>query len=545
MSSRLSFFHLPLPQLKFLVETSGQTSRRYETMRGLPLTPCFPRLIVSGIMLCLTTLIPWGDGILLQAQGLEDLKKGVVKIIATVEGKNRVGAGIIVGLKPNLAYIATAAHVVAGDFSPSVVFYSQSTDRWESRVLGMDAGNPKGLAVLGVEGELLPDVFVLDLDPNFSIPETASLKIIGFPRVVGVPWASLPGSMVGRKGPDFVFSGAADEGNSGGPVLYQGKVVGLVMEAGNGFGNAVPSPTVRFTLEGWKVPLGMATRVAGGGKATPPTLKTQSQSVNSLPKTINGKDGGPMVLVPAGTFQMGSPDGEGGKDEHPQHSVSVNAFYLDTHEVTNQQFQQFVQANDYKTTGEKEGNVWVYLSGDAWKKISGASWRQPEGDQSVFGSGREMHPVVSISWEDAKAYCEGVGKRLPTEAEWEYAARSGGTKEVWAGTSVEGQLTEYAVYSANSGNRTASVGWKKPNGLGLYDMSGNVWEWVADWYDKDYYGNSPPKNPQGPSSSGEYKVLRGGSWYSDPAYLRSADRDWCTPSTRLPNYGVRCAQDAP
>ena len=177
--------------------------------------------------------------------------------------------------------------------------------------------------------------------------------------------------MIGRKGPDFAFSGAVDEGNSGGPVLYQGKVIGIVMEAGNGFGNAVPSPTVRLTLEGWKVPFGTASSLAGGGKGTSPPLSSHPEP--SLPKTIIGKDGAPMVLIPAGTFQMGSPDGEGAKDEHPQHSVSVKAFYLDTHEVTNRQFQQFVQANDYKTTAEKEGNAWGYTSQDGPPRNPSAS----------------------------------------------------------------------------------------------------------------------------------------------------------------------------
>ena len=511
----------------------GRTSRPYEAMRWLPLRSGFPRLILTGIMVCLTTLFLWGDGSLLQAQELEDLKKGVVKIIATVEGRNRVGTGIIVGLETNLCYIATAAHVVAGDSSPNVVFYSQSTHRWESRVLGMDAGNPKGLAVLAVEEKKLPEMVVLELDSNFSIPERASLDIIGFPRVVGVPWAPLPGTMIGRKGPDFVFSGAADEGNSGGPVLYQGKVVGIVMEAGNGFGNAVPSPTVRFTLDGWGIHVEQGSsqveeivipdnrKVDRTPEISVPVTVISAEEIQIPLKETTGNDGAPMVLVPAGEFTMGSNDGD--EDEKPLHTVDLDAFYIDQYEVTVEGYQRFLTQTRRATP-------------DYWEHVSLRRDAQK--------------PVVGIDWDDAQAYCQWAEKRLPTEAEWEKAARGTdqrtypwGESKPNSRTANFGKGKNWDVVYAEALKAVGSYE-RGRSPYKAYDMAGNVWEWVADWYDQNYYGNSPTKNPQGPLSGAE-KVLRGGSWYNDPSYLRSATRYWIYPSERLATLGVRCAQDAP
>ena len=433
-----------------------------------------------------------------QAPSVEELKHGVVKITTQVGTQQRVGTGVIVGIKGNIAYIATASHVIEGDPSPKVLFYKDAHPH-SATIQGMDGGNPKGLAALVVEGDLPSGIrpIAFHAEPQFMGGE--KVTVIGFPRMVPVPWAVTEGTITGEAGLDLIFTGAVEEGNSGGPLLYQGRVVGVVTDILGSYKYAKPAVIAKYALKNWQL------------------VFTESGSFPTSGDVSQVPSG--MVLIPDGTFQMGSPDEEGGTDEHPQHSVSVKALYLDTHEVTNRQFQQFVQANNYKTTAEKDGKAWGYTSG------------------------RESHPVVSISWEDAKAYCMGVGKRLPTEAEWEYAARSGGTDEVWAGTSIKEQLTEYAVYSANSGNRTASVGGKKPNGVGLYDMSGNVWEWVADWYAEDYYQASPKKNPKGPLS-GEKKVLRGGSWVNGPADRRSAFRSWISPTVRDAVDGVRCAQDA-
>ena len=157
---------------------------------------------------------------------------------------------------------------------------------------------------------------------------------------------------------------------------------------------------------------------------------------------------------------------------------------------------------------------------------------------------------AKLTWKEASTFCEVVSAkrgrqfRLPTEAEWEYAARGGGAKVKWAGTSNERAVGDYAWFRRNSGEQTQIVGKKEPNSLGLYDMSGNVWEWVEDWYDKDYYNKSPKNNPKGPSS-GTSKVLRSGAWDSPVGNVRVADRHFSLPSKTDKSYGFRLVFSPP
>ncbi len=474
-----------------------------------------------------------------QVPSVEDLKHGVVKITSREGTQKRVGTGVIVGIKGNVAYIATASHVIEGDPAPQVNFY-RDAHPYPATIQGMEGGNAKGLAGLVVEGKLPAGIrsIPFHVDPKFMGGE--KVTVIGFPRMVPVPWAVTEGTITGEAGLDLIFTGAVEEGNSGGPLLEQGRVVGIVTDILGSYKYAKPAVIAKYALQKWQL------------------VFTDAHS-SLIPGQMNPVPAG-MVLIPEGTFQMGSPDGEGDNDEHPQHAVTLKAFYLDTHEVTNRQFQQFVQANNYQTKAGKDGKARGYIQGE-WKEISGASWLKPEGEQSVFVSGRESHPVVSISWNDANAYCTGLGKRLPTEAEWEYAARADSTTFYWWGKKIprssnlvanladkaakEKFRWSYAIDSYDDGYaRTAPVGSFQANPWGLYDMSGNVWEWVADWYAENYYQTSPRKNPKGPSS-GDYRALRGGSWSSQPVGLRSADRGRNGPTYRVANIGVRCAQDAP
>ncbi|MDF0668565.1 MAG: SUMF1/EgtB/PvdO family nonheme iron enzyme [Nitrospira sp.] len=299
----------------------------------------------------------------------------------------------------------------------------------------------------------------------------------------------------------------------------------------------------------------------------------------SLSKELTGKDGAPMVLMPVGSFQMGSTKDEVDraiqtcvneykkdqqtcedwyKGELPRHQVSLDAFYFDKYEVTNRLFQRFVQETGYRTTAEEKGSAWAFVEGKGWEEVKGANWQKPEAGATVLASNRTEHPVVAVSWDDAVSFCRWAGKRLPAEAEFEYAMRAGTTTQYWWGQGnpgtrrVENIADESAKHLLNvimkgyndGAVRTAPVGSYEANPWGLHDMSGNVREWTADWYDEGYYGKGPERNPKGPSS-GQYRVLRGGSWADEPGYVRSASRGRAMPTTRLDGIGFRCAQDIP
>ena len=219
-----------------------------------------------------------------------------------------------------------------------------------------------------------------------------------------------------------------------------------------------------------------------------------------------------MVFVRGGSYQMGDVFGDGYDDEQPVHEVVLDDFYIGKYTVTFEEYDRYCEE-------------------------TGAASPDDEG----WGRGRR--PVMNVSWEDAQEYIKWLNQitgkkyRLPTEAEWEYACRSGGKKEKYSGSD---KADSVARHHGNSGYKTHPVGQKSGNGLGLYDMSGNVREWVNDWYGKDYYGNSPKYNPQGPDN-GEDRMLRGGSWCCRPVLVRSSFRDWDTPNSRSNTIGFRVA----
>jgi len=335
------------------------------------------------------------------------------------------------------------------------------------------------------------------------------------------------------------------------------------------------------------MPLGTAQR---GVERRDPPVPVQSVASEAEGPSPLVDEPGPtpagMVWIPGGTFRMG--DRRGAPHKHPEHldeipehrdaqlehDVTLDGFWIDATEVTNAQFQEFVAATGYVTESEqplsrelieaqaarpielseadlapgsicfnpafdpsrvdKQQPGWVYAGG-IWKVQPGANWREPEGAGSSIAD-RMDHPVVHVSWNDAAVYCHWAGKQLPTEAEWEYAARGGlaGQHYPWGNEPRPNGNWPHNIWQGNfpfenkvedGAPGTAAVKSFPPNGYGLYDMTGNVWEWCADWYRPDYYAISPPRNPRGPEESLDpeeplipKRVQRGGSFMCSDTY---------------------------
>jgi formylglycine-generating enzyme required for sulfatase activity len=310
-----------------------------------------------------------------------------------------------------------------------------------------------------------------------------------------------------------------------------------------------------------------------------------------------------MVWIPGGEFTMGTDSDLGKLDEKPAHRVRVDGFWMDETDVTNAQFREFVEATGYVTTAEKPldpdeilresppgtprptkldpgSMVFVPTSGPVpligpqahrawWKWTRGADWRHPEGPDSSI-DGMDDHPVVHVSWFDAVAYAEWAGNRLPTEAEWEFAARGGldAKPYVWGDdrpteTNIRANIWQgdfpYRNTAADGFERTSPVKTFPPNGYGLYDMAGNVWQWCSDWYQVDLYreraGQGVIVNPKGPAKSFDprqpytpQRAQKGGSFLCCDSYCtryRPSARHGCPPDTGMSHVGFRCVKDGP
>jgi sulfatase modifying factor 1 len=305
-----------------------------------------------------------------------------------------------------------------------------------------------------------------------------------------------------------------------------------------------------------------------------------------------------MVWIPGGEFVMGSAHAKAQRNEQPAHPVKVDGFWMDEHEVTNAEFRQFVEATGYVTTAEKPPD-WEEMrkqlppdtpkpaadklvagsmvfsptaaavpltdSAQWWKWVPGACWKHPEGPDSTL-DGRDDHPVVQVSWDDAVAYTKWAGKRLPTEAEWEFAARGGlaGKKYPWGDDPPAEDSQRANIWQGDfphknlkldGYDRTAPVKSYPKNDYGLCDMAGNVWEWCSDWYRADAYvrrGGDAVVNPQGPSESFDpneprepRRVTRGGSFLCHVSYCESyrpGARRGTAPDTGMSHIGFRCVR---
>jgi formylglycine-generating enzyme len=328
-------------------------------------------------------------------------------------------------------------------------------------------------------------------------------------------------------------------------------------------------------------------------------LRSQQAVMDSLfPEIAMRKDTNKlaMVWVPSGTFMMGADNNQASPDEYPKHAVQINGFWIDATEVTNAQFMKFVEATQYVTVAERapkwedlkkqlppgtpkppdsvfvagslvfkklESEVALNNYGQWWVFLKGANWRHPQGEKSDL-KGKEQYPVVHIAWEDAMAYCKWSGKRLPTEAEWEYAARGGQQGQIfpWGNEPVDSGKPKTNTWQGKFPHLNlkkdgfeglAPTKHFPPNAYGLHDMAGNVWEWCFDWYRPDFYKNESGKianNPQGPLTSFDpdepfvpKKVVRGGSFLCNDAYCsgyRVARRMKSSMDTGLEHTGFRC-----
>jgi len=309
-----------------------------------------------------------------------------------------------------------------------------------------------------------------------------------------------------------------------------------------------------------------------------------------------------MVWIPGGIYDMGASDSDrmALSHEKPKHTVKVDGFYMDETEVTNAQFSRFIEATNYITTAErpvdwelikqqlppgtpkphdslllpgsllfkktKESVPNLYDFSQWWRWTNGANWKQPEGKGSSI-DGKDNHPVVHVSYEDAMAYCHWAGRRLPTEAEWEFAARGGKRDKIYFWGDLTDKLSSYVNSwegefpvdntQADGFEKSAPIKTYPPNGYGLYEISGNVWEWTSDWYSSQYYQyckeNSITNNPKGPNEAFnpnnpyiDERIIRGGSFLCNASYCASyrlSSRMATDPNTSLEHLGFRTVMD--
>lgn len=510
------------------------------------------------------------------------LQDSVVRITSVDPTVNRFGTGFVFYQDEQASYLLTCQHVVTDVGGPDHV----SVAGLLAKVVATGGEDGLDLCVLRVEG--LFERYPLRLriagakDHPFI---TAGFQSYSKQFLIRQIRGTL-GEAVGlesRGKPDRIKAWdikIVDEyqlqpGYSGAPVVSEnsGEVLAVVShredDGKRGLAISVEG------LKQFKVPE-LSALLADLEKASASTYLTTSVAVKDTSDslTITHPIRLEFVRVPAGFFLMGS-DPEKDKQaeawEQPQHRVFVSKFYIGKYPITKGQFAAFVQDTNYVTTAEKQGSsyVWTGLENKGIVKVIGANWRNPTGPEygiyevtGPFGyelvepvvpgtkiDEGENHPVVQVSWYDAVAFCQwltqksGIAFRLPTEAEWEKAARgTDGRIYPWGDEPPNPSLLNY---DDNVGG-TTPVG-SYPDGVspyGAYDMEGNVWEWVSDWYSDDYYTKSPPRDPTGPPS-GETRAYRGGEYGKDHPYgVRCADRYSFYPHGRYTGVGFRVATSA-
>ena len=291
------------------------------------------------------------------------------------------------------------------------------------------------------------------------------------------------------------------------------------------------------------------------------TNESNIDNADGLTKNMRARlaEAAPMVSLPGGTFVMGDDRGSL-LDQRPAHKVTISPFRLDKYQVTNRQFEWFVDATSYESTAERQGWGYVFdMTSGEWVKMNGADWRKPDGKNKLDETMLD-HPVTQVSWTDANAFCQWAGKRLPTEAEWEYAARGGEVDNAYPWGKHRLKDGKYMANDwqgwfpqSNTGDdgflTTSPVGSFPENPFGLHDMAGNVWEWCRDWYSPQYYQFSPKEDPQGPDQPDKKhvgRVIRGGSFLSadnNGGAVRVMVRSYQPKNVSYQDVGFRTATD--
>ena len=502
------------------------------------------------------------------APDLEALQTAVVKIKA---GRGNVsGTGCLIKIEGNRGYILTAYHVIqsavaAGQQRVMVEFYRR-LGALEGIIVNEWIQTDNDLAVLVVEN--VPVQHVLFFGTTEGLRKRDEVTAIGHPE--GSPWAIKDGKVSNFVGRDVHFSGdAVDPGNSGGPLLNtQGQIVGMNIRVLGKTGVAIQSDVIKPIVRNWigELPVTPAPNAPPKESEKPPRTPSTSEPApketsKEPEKVVRGKDGKDMLLVPEGWFEMGSTPEEVEaayqlgkkydadtqqswyKTELSKRRVWLEAFYMDATEVTNREYRQFIDAGGYtqQTFWSPEG--WQFLQKD--KLTTPGFWTDTRFNQPE-------QPVVGVSWYEAGAYCRWAGKQLPTEAQWEKAARGTDRRQYpWGNAPVSGTLANYCDVQCDQAwkdtreqdgySYTAPVG-SYPSGkspYGIEDLAGNVWEWVQDWYAADYYHRSPERNPVNDTPA-QYRVLRGGGSPNPPAHVRAAIRSWRAPDYRNYDVGFRC-----
>lgn len=501
------------------------------------------RLAVSIALLAATIAWPLPG----RAQ-IDEIRHGVAKIVAGPP-EEKTGAGIVVRRDAEGIYVVTAAHVVSGSDKITVQFLGAEKS-WDAEVRHIESDNlAQGLALLHVAGSVPAEVRALALT-DVDVPVGDQVNIVGHQASTG-DWSVLVGTVSSRVGRETVIQAPVEEQASGGPVVFNGNVIGLVQRSAprGSFGYAVTSAALREYVKGFGVDLPLAvTRriVIRGPKPLFAPYKTGDvfQECAECPEMV-------VVKPDPNGFTIGTPDAQApwgrDDDEKPLGPVRfAHAYAISRFEVT----------RDQLLAGVQPGGGCQFWNGTDWQFDPGRSVEQPGFEQGG------NHPAVCVSWEEAQKYVRwlseqsGSSYRLPSEAEWEYAARAGTKTARYWGDPPE-QACEYANVADRDArsifpNRpfhdcsdgfvhTAPVGRFKANAFGLYDTIGNVSEWVQDCYEGEY--KKAIRNGSAfETGKCEKRVLRGGSWSFPPADARAANRHRYEPGYRNDNLGFRVAR---